>query len=62
LADFLGPEAAKIIDTVNKLAGQADGSVGATYEQEYKQAALDAAAADAKLKLAKVQLAALLGS
>jgi hypothetical protein len=60
LADFL-PGSASILETLEKLGGQADGTLKQKYEQEYKKAGEDAAHAQSQLDLAKAQLAHLLG-
>ena len=62
LADFLGPRSAAILTTIDKLAGRADGTLATQYDAEFQKASDEAARADAKLQLAKAQLAALLGA
>jgi hypothetical protein len=57
LEEFMGADSAAIYQTVDKLVKANALSSGQTYENLYKQAALDAERARAKLELAKAQLA-----
>jgi hypothetical protein len=58
LADFLGPQQAQVLATVQKLAKDADGDGGASsYEVDYQNAAHDVVVAQAKVDQAKSQLA-----
>jgi hypothetical protein len=62
ISDFLGPESAKILGTVDNLAGRVDGRLAAEIKADFEAASERAARAEAQLALARVQLAALLGS
>ena len=61
-ADFVGADAAKILDTVTKLSQQQASDGGSNYAAAYQAAANDVVQAQAKLDLAKAQLASWLGS
>lgn len=62
IADFLGPESAKILSTVDNLSGRADGRLAGEIKADFDRASDAAARAESQLTLARVQLAALLGS
>jgi hypothetical protein len=56
LADFVGAEANAVLETVERLA-RAPGDAGASHDQEYEAAAAAVVRAEAKLALARSQLA-----
>jgi hypothetical protein len=62
VADFLGPDSAKVLATVDELAARSGGRLASDIKTDFDKASDVAARAEAQLALAKIQLAALLGS